>query len=194
MHDPRPPRLATPFPVAIATIMAAMTLVACGSSSPPHPATLTGAGAMAQTGLSTRSTSGTSAATSSRLAFSRCMRANGVPNFPDQGSGGIETEGNAQTLTVNGITVSAPAYRAARGKCQKYMPHQTANPVQEAQARAGALRFARCMRRHGVPNFPDPKFFSGHDGNQVVYLPGINPKAPAFEAAAKACGGGPKGP
>lgn len=49
------------------------------------------------------------------------------------------------------------------------------------------------MRSHGVPNFPDPGSSGGIQiGN------GINPKAPAFQAAQHACfkllpGGGPGG-
>jgi hypothetical protein len=50
------------------------------------------------------------------------------------------------------------------------------------------------MRSHGVPGFPDPKVISSSGGNQRVYLSGVNPQSPAFQAAAKACGGGPKGP
>ena len=47
------------------------------------------------------------------------------------------------------------------------------------------------MRSHGVPDYPDPKYYNG---GQQVYLPGINPYAPAFQTAAKACGGfDPKG-
>jgi hypothetical protein len=57
-----------------------------------------------------------------------------------------------------------------------------------ASQQAAALAFARCMRSHGVPNFPDPTFTatpSGGPSQQV--LP--NPQAPAFKAAAAACGG-----
>ncbi len=131
------------------------------------------------------------------LAFSKCMRANGVPNFPDIAAGGIQvvsTQGpNGQTLSVNGVSVNAPAFRAARQKCQKNMPHLRASQAQTAQAIQQGLKFARCMRSHGVPNFPDPKVFSSHGGNQQVYLPGVNAQSPAFQAGAKACGG-PKGP
>jgi hypothetical protein len=57
------------------------------------------------------------------------------------------------------------------------------------------LAFSKCMRANGVPNFPAPKVITTNpDGNQGVYLPGINPHSPAFQAGAKACGGGPKGP
>jgi len=50
------------------------------------------------------------------------------------------------------------------------------------------------MRSHGVPNWPDPKIITGAGGKQQAYLPGVNLQAPAVQAAAKACGGGPKGP
>lgn len=48
-----------------------------------------------------------------------------------------------------------------------------------ARAHQDALSFARCMRSHGVPNFPD-------DLN-VRNVPGIDPNAPAFKAAQSAC-------
>jgi len=51
-----------------------------------------------------------------------------------------------------------------------------------AQEQAQELRFASCMRTHGVPNFPDP----GHDG--AFTLPsGVGQQAPEFQRATKAC-------
>ena len=48
---------------------------------------------------------------------------------------------------------------------------------------------SRCMRTHGVPNFPDPQF---ENGPAVARLriggAGIDPSSPAFQAAPKACG------
>ncbi len=137
----------------------------------------------------------TASAAQSGLGVSKCMRANGVPNFPDLSNNyGMLIQASGQTLSVNGISVNAPAFEAARAKCQKYMPgHTAASPSQQEQAqqRASGLKFARCMRSHGVPNYPDPKYYNG---GQQVYLPGINPYAPAFQTAAKACGGfNPKG-
>jgi hypothetical protein len=54
-----------------------------------------------------------------------------------------------------------------------------------------ALEFAACMRSHGVPNFPDPS-----RGGGIQIPSGVNPRAPAFQAAQSACskllpGGGP---
>ena len=54
-----------------------------------------------------------------------------------------------------------------------------ANPSQTE-----GLSFARCMRSHGVPNFPDPSASGGINFNGV---PGINASSPAFRTAETAC-------
>lgn len=51
---------------------------------------------------------------------------------------------------------------------------------------AAPVRFADCMRSHGVPSFPDPS--TGRRA-AVVPGPGLDPRSPAFQAAQKACGG-----
>jgi hypothetical protein len=51
-----------------------------------------------------------------------------------------------------------------------------------------AIKFADCMRSHGVPDFPDPG--SGVNGGSLA-----NAQSPAFQSAEKACAraGGPVG-
>ncbi len=56
------------------------------------------------------------------------------------------------------------------------------------------IALSKCMRAHGVTNFPDP----GANGGRGINLEGtgINPQSPAFRAAQTACfklmpGGGP---
>ena len=166
--------------LAVAACVSGVLLAGCGGSS-----TRSSGGSVRETSAS---------APIAELAFSKCMRANGVPNFPDLTGHGLRIVGNGQTLSVNGVSVNAPAFRAAHQTCEKYMPHTEATPEQSAQQRHRGLQFARCMRSHGVPNFPDPRVISSSGGNQEVYLPGVNPQSPAFVAGAKACGGGPKGP
>lgn len=56
-----------------------------------------------------------------------------------------------------------------------------------------ALKFAECMRSHGVPNFPDP---SGGGGIHFAVGSGLNPFSPSFKTAQAHCarllpGGGP---
>lgn len=139
------------------------------------------------------------------IAFAACMRANGVPTFPDPGSnggGGVQiqasqTAGSGQTLTVNGVPVTAPAFQAANQKCQKDLPKGGGPPVSSAELtrlRAGALAMAKCMRAHGVPNFPDPIVGSGPGGRGIgvkigVGGPGsgLDPSSPAFQTAQRTC-------
>jgi hypothetical protein len=48
------------------------------------------------------------------------------------------------------------------------------------------VKFAQCMRSHGITSFPDP----GPSGPQMTPVS----SSPAFVAAQKACGAGPGGP
>jgi hypothetical protein len=117
------------------------------------------------------------------LAFARCMRAHGVPNFPDPGSNG--------QLNGNGIDKHSPQVQSAVGACQSLLPGR--NPAaQLAQAGTQALRFSRCMRAHGVPNFPDPSVKSNGSGVSVTIRMkagsgGMDPRSPQFQAAQQAC-------
>ena len=185
---------------ALAALTAASAIAACGAGAPTHAGRSTSSNpetpgnSSSGPGLST-----SSAGTITGVAFSRCMRANGVPNFPDLRSNGRSGSGmliqaSGQTLTVNGVSVSGPAFVAAKAKCERYLPHQPATPAKAAEQRQRGLKFAKCMRSHGVPNFSDPNDTSSSGNNQIVRLPPGTIDSPAFQAAAKACGGGPKGP
>ncbi len=48
---------------------------------------------------------------------------------------------------------------------------------------SGDLKFANCMRTHGVPNFPDPS----STGELNLGATGIDPQSPSFQAAQKTC-------
>jgi len=58
------------------------------------------------------------------------------------------------------------------------------------------LKFADCMRSHGVPNFPDPTLSAPSGAHLVLALrgmvfaigPGVSPQSPAFARSAAACG------
>jgi hypothetical protein len=55
---------------------------------------------------------------------------------------------------------------------------------------AAAYSYARCMRSHGVPNFPDPKVSSSPGHTSVAIA--VNPSetgSPKFSSAQKACKG-----
>ena len=82
------------------------------------------------------------------LAFSRCMRSNGVPNFPDPDSSGEHRQGRARSNSGS----AAPSSRRPRtpaSTCSRTAATGRTRP-QMQQVRAQALQFAQCMRSHGV--------------------------------------------
>jgi hypothetical protein len=165
----------------IAPILAAgVLLAACGSSSKPTSASA----------VASKQADG--------LALANCVRSHGVPNFPDpsgNGHGGIQIQqrdrsGSGPSTEVNGVPINAPAFKSAMQACSKYEPNGGApSAAQTAKLKAKALAMSRCMRSHGVPNFPDPQFQSGGGGFGIRLTGGgVNPQSPAFQAAQKACG------
>jgi hypothetical protein len=126
--------------------------------------------------------------------FAQCMRAHGVPNFPDPNGNGIQITPNS------GVNPQSPAFRTAQNDCKRYLPNDGQPPVTSPGSRAAALTFAKCMRAHGVPSFPDPLTTapSSPPAGAVAIIelrgmafelgPGINPRSPAFQQAATDCG------
>jgi hypothetical protein len=118
-------------------------------------------------------------------------RAHGIRNFPDpvKASGGVglsvaERPGGA-TVTVAGIPFSGPAFTAAAKTC-RFGPGNTGRSSLSAAQRRGMLQNATCMRRHGVPNFPDPTF-GPRGGVKGAASSGIDVDAPAFVRADQEC-------
>jgi hypothetical protein len=105
------------------------------------------------------------------------MRAHGVPDFPDP-------NGQAGQLGPgSGIDPNSPQFQSAEKDCQKFIP-SAPPPVATEQtgAQTHALKFAACMRKHGLPNFPDPTFSHGNIGQR-----GFDPNSPQFQSGQKAC-------
>jgi hypothetical protein len=80
------------------------------------------------------------------------MRSHGAPAFPDPTSSGAIPKISQQEL-------NNPQFQAAERACQKLLPPGSDDqfpPGEVQQLRIGMLRFSRCMRSHGVSNWPDP--------------------------------------
>lgn len=113
----------------------------------------------------------TSGGPASAVGYSACVRAHGVPGFPDPDSDGRLPKVDAQRLGV-----STSQLQAAQQACQHLLP-DTGSTID-----AGSIdqcmevgdcpqglvhtvvdeerQFARCMRSRGVPNWPDPSIDS----------------------------------
>jgi len=113
------------------------------------------------------------------LEFAQCMRANGVPDFPDPSSagGGGSVLGNG-----SGIDPNDPAFQKAQQACRKYLQGTLSNqPPPDKATQAKELKFAQCMRANGVPSFPDP------DASGRLDLGSVDPNDPAFQKAQQTC-------
>lgn len=93
-------------------------------------------------------------ASSQLLAFSRCVRSNGVPSFPDPLPGQVA----AKFPSAQDLRVSTSLYQTAQNACQHLLPNGGGAPNQtEVQQELSGMRsFSQCMRSHEVPNWPDP--------------------------------------
>jgi hypothetical protein len=152
--------------VALAVGGCTLALAACGSTRKE-----------ATTGGSSRSVS--------FLRFSECMRSHGVSNFPDPSPGG-----GIHVSPGSGFNPQSPVVQSAQQSCKKLLPGGGPPAHVPESVKLRALRFAQCMRSHGVPNYPDPTFPAGGGVIDRGAPAGINPNSPAFQNAAKACGGG----
>ncbi|HUB75248.1 MAG TPA: hypothetical protein VL979_14590 [Solirubrobacteraceae bacterium] len=180
------------LPPAALLLALALALAGCGGSSSPGVANLgttSASGTPSGSGGGTPETGETSAAVQQKMVkFAQCMRTHGEPEFPEPTEGGI----HIQNRNGHGPNPESPRFKAAEKACSKYAPSKVApSPAQQAKMQEQALKFSECMRHHGVPNFPDPKFSAG-GGRVTLKLgggpsSGLNPNSPQFQAAQRAC-------
>jgi hypothetical protein len=120
------------------------------------------------------------------------MRANGVPSFPDPGSGG-------GLQLPNNMNPASPAFQTAQRACQSLLPGPAGRAPATEQQKLTLLNLARCMRAHGVSGFPDPvsspqanptglAMAFGSPGAFLVIPDRLDPQSPSFRHAATACG------
>jgi hypothetical protein len=160
----------------LAVAATAMMAAGCGGNS-PSSASLSGAAA---------AKSGADPA----FQFSACMRHHGVTNFPDPK---VKTSGGSTQVAI-GINPSIsgqPAFNTAQKACQHILgnPHNSGPDSSPAQQRArtqALIAFARCLRTHGFPNFPDPNA-NGDLSPDTIRKAGINLQTPALLTAGQGC-------
>jgi hypothetical protein len=118
------------------------------------------------------------------LAFSRCIRSHGVPNFPDPNSSGVLPKSQVAQLIA-----SNPQFPAAHRACERLLPNGgQPTQAQVQQAWNDMRNFARCMRSHGVPDWPDPAPTSQQDQRPFFHLPdSLDPNAPQITTKIRAC-------
>ncbi len=171
-HGPRRPWPRRARVAAVITIMAAaaaLLAAACGGSP-------------SSTGPGGSPNAGGSANSPSAVAFARCVRSHGVPDFPDPDSSGqIPKEAAVRALR----RVGESRAKAATYACANLNPAGQASPTLTAQEQQDYLKAAACMRSHGITNFPDPTFPGGHVSLSIPS--GIDTNSRQFTRAAQTC-------
>ncbi len=119
------------------------------------------------------------------VAYAECMRSHGVANFPDPDSSGAIPKDK-----VIAAVVGNPQSPAAQTACRYLVPESGLGPPQAATPTrtrlADALSFAKCVRGHGFPSFPDPTS-QGQLTPEMVTSAGIDLHQPKLLSAGLAC-------
>jgi hypothetical protein len=176
----------------LAGTAASSTSTAAGSEAPGGASASSGGGNQggAQHSEAAIAGPGGPEAQKKMVTFAQCMRSHGVPDFPEPSEGHLLIKGNSK----NGLNPGSPQFQAGMKACHSLAPAPKISPQQSAAMQAQALKFSACMRSHGVPDFPDPKFEGGGVQLQIKRGSGINPQSSQFQAAQKACQGDMPGP
>jgi hypothetical protein len=174
-------RAAGPLVVVLLGVVTVL-LAACGGSPSSGVANVGSTG-------TTSAGSGPQTAVAGAVRFASCMRSNGVTDYPDPANSG-------RPQSLNGIDSNSPTFQTAFEACRKYASNGVGAPPEPspAELRVG-LAFARCVRMHGFPQFPDPlttvslqATFTLGRGMYFLINGTYHVMSPAFMHAAKACG------
>jgi len=121
----------------------------------------------------------------------QCMRQHGIPDFPDPS---IDQHGQLslpQGAAGEHVKAELNANPDAERACQPILDRLPAGATRGSESQytqedlANLLKFAQCMRRNGMPDWPDPKA----DGSFPIHGTPIEAegKSPRFRAAVQAC-------
>jgi hypothetical protein len=135
--------------LALVTLVAVALLVAgCGGSkkadATPPPTASGGSG----------SGGGQSKSSEQLVKYAQCMRSHGLSDFPDPVNGQL----SLRVTKGSDLDPNSSAFKSAAQACQSLAPAGLQRGSgQSTQQQTQFLKFAQCMRKHGVSNFPDPQ-------------------------------------
>ena len=164
------------WPLVALAAVALTGAAGCGSN------TSAGSGTTGGSGKGGTSSDGATAGLSAQekaVKFTECMRANGVPHFPDP---------DAKGAFNFGVDVSREVWLRAIDACKTLKPPGALSAKRTPKQQSATLRFAQCVRDHGVKDFPDP--VNGEPVINTYKIPSSNKPGgmTILNAAAQACG------
>jgi hypothetical protein len=150
-------------PLAIVAVIAA----GCGSNGP------------ARTSATATASPKKASAREKAVRFAECIRAHGVADFPDP---------NAKNEFEYGVSVTPAVWKRATTACKDLQPPGTLSSKRTPKQQSASLRFAQCVRDHGVKDFPDP--VNGEPLIDTYKIPSSNEPGgmTILDAATRKCG------
>jgi hypothetical protein len=161
-----------------AAVLVTGSATACGSSGS------SGSGAA----VSSSPTLGTAAKEAKARQFVECARKNGIPNVADPK---VNSDGDIDIAPPPGLTKQSPIVEKVIKICGKYLDGVFTHESHDSSAEYDkALKLAACVRKHGVPNFPDPSPpTGGEEQGQKFHLDKrLNLNRQTVDRAMQACG------
>jgi hypothetical protein len=141
-------------PLAALVLVSVIAVIGAGCGSNAPAGTTTAAASSSGSARNTASASSSGTADTAKatkrgkaVKFAECVRAHGVPHFPDP-----DASGNFNF----GVDVSEAVFTAAVNACKALQPPGSLSGKRSTTQQSAALRFAQCVRANGVPDFPDP--------------------------------------
>lgn len=107
-------------------------------------------------------------------AYAACMRDHGIDMADPDPKTGLPTVGDS-------VDPESAAFKEAHEACGDLLPGGIRGQGDDTELDT-YLEFAQCMRKNGMPDFPDPQPGSGEG-----MFPGIDRNDPAFGKASEAC-------
>ncbi|MET9089777.1 hypothetical protein ABZX77_49370 [Streptomyces sp. NPDC004237] len=169
-------RMAGPVLAVLSVLTAGTMLVGCSSDSKSTDASDDSQG-------SSNSSSGSS---NSAVAYSQCMRDNGVSNYPDPKE---DSQGRVQLTVPADVDQNSPTFKSAQSACQSKLVQGDTGAAANSRSfdATKVAAWAKCIRKNGMPNFQDPKV----DGSTIIIdadAAGISGQNdPNFAKATAAC-------
>lgn len=169
----------------------ALVLAACGTSADGEVATLEDTVTTAPQSSADQQDDD---AEEALLEFARCMRDNGIPEFPDPE---LDQNGNLQLFGGGGpgqLGADRSTIEAGFDECGDLIEgliSQAFRDIDQSEFQDNFLEFAVCMRDQGI-DMADPDFSGGFgpgEGGGRGLFGDIDPQDPAFQEAAEECQG-----
>jgi hypothetical protein len=173
----------------LAVSLAAIGLLGAGCGGASKAPSVASLGTTPSAAAGRAPAAGAQGAKRSRAALASCLTDHGYSTYVGSAGGaGAQALDPVGVIVPGDIDPNSPQFQRALQACRKFLPDRAASlsPAERAADAKAMVAFAICMRKNGVPSFPDP---NGQGMFPFDGLHAIDPTSPLVEGAFKTCEG-----